>query len=192
MTDHGKTEIPAAPNEERRVEERRKVSVIPSATPEQVLKAIDIKKKKWTPLPLFVIEETTAESGTISKRYKVRKQTVSALVELSKMFFKEHTEELEEALKLMDDPLGRRPLKEGEEKWYNIATKTKGTIVLPVRYIHNYNLSNGRGWAIATHHGDHIKVRLATKEEIEKRYKEGLLEARRKRSDRRVEEKEDG
>lgn len=166
--DYKQTEIPEP--------KARKNKVIPSATPEQVLRQIDIKKKKWTPLPKYITETETLEDGsTVEKKYKVRKATVHGLVSLSEMFFPQHTEELKEAEKLCEDPLGRRPMEVGEHRWYAIQAKTKGTIVLPVRYLYNRNLSNGFGWAIAEHRGDHLTVRLATREEVEKKRTEGSI-----------------
>lgn len=130
-----------------REETASKKKVIGTAKPEWLLQQLDVKKKTLE-LPDILEHE--------GKKYKVRKETITGLISLSKLFFPQHTKGLEKTLETYDAKVGRPRPEWGETRKYQISNK--GMLAVPIKFIMNKDLE-GTGAALVTFYEDRIEVR---------------------------------
>ena len=130
-----------------REESAKKKKVIGTAKPEWLLQQLDVKKKTLD-LPDMLEHE--------GKTYKVRKETITGLISLSKLFFPTHTKSLEKTLETYDAKVGRPRPSWGETRKYQISNK--GMLAVPIKFIMNKDLE-GTGAALVTFYEDRIEVR---------------------------------
>lgn len=133
---------------------------LPTAKAEHVLEKIDITKKKISiPETVEVMVKPRGKKNLEPRTYEVRQETVRGLISLSKMFFKQHTDFLEELYKELENKGGRKPPEVGETRRYSLDPKRKGFYV-PVHFIWNGNDTDRTGFARATFNADHIVVKV--------------------------------
>ena len=135
-------------------------TTLPTAKAEHVLEKIDINKKKIIiPKTVEVMVKPRGKKEEEPRTYEVRQETVRGLVKLSKMFFPQHLDYLNQLYTELENRGGRKPPEVGETRRYSLDPKRQGFYV-PVHFIWNGNDTDRTGFARATFNKDHIIVRV--------------------------------
>lgn len=153
--------------QERAVKDEAKVT-IPTAKAEWVVEQLDLSKKVLTIPKLIKVERVTKTDNdghplqSELKTYQVRKETLAGLVSLSKLFFKQHTAELERLHREYTGAAGSKRPFHGETKKYSLNKQHKGFFI-PVHFIWDGNDADRTGFARCLFETDRITVTIEKK-----------------------------
>jgi len=155
----------AKKREQERASNDKTKTTIPTAKAEWVVQQLDLSKKTLTIPTLIKVERVTQaddEGNPLKselKTYQVRKETLAGLVSLSKLFFGQHTNQLEKLHREYKGAGGGKAPFHGETRKYSLNKQHKGFFI-PVHFIWDGAEKDRTGYARCLFETDRITVTI--------------------------------